>query len=222
MFFLKNSNSKPHNWLIHHIYISNIKKHLSKIKGVVLDVGCGQMPYKELILPYCSSYFGIDNLNLNYTNIKPDIIADALSIPIADQSVDTIVSFQVMEHLTEPQQFLQECFRALKKDGHMLITTPFMWGEHDTPNDFYRYTQFGLKYLAEKVGFTVLSINADTGFWTTHILRFNYAINRLSRGFIKYLLKPIWLNQYIAWALDKIDNNYRTDTASYTVLLQKK
>ena len=40
----------------------------------------------------------------------------------------------------------------------MLISVPFSWNEHEIPNDYGRYTSFGIIYLLEKHGFKVLSL----------------------------------------------------------------
>ena len=99
--------------------------------------------------------------------------------------------------------------------------TPLMWGEHEPPHDYYRYTRYGLRYLAEKVGFEVIAIEPDTGYWSTAVLRFNYSMNRLARGPLRYLMRPLWWNQYLALWLDKLDRKYRVDTATYTTILRK-
>ena len=39
----------------------------------------------------------------------------------------------------------------------MLVTVPFAWNEHEVPNDFGRYTSFGLKYLLEKHGLKLIN-----------------------------------------------------------------
>jgi SAM-dependent methyltransferase len=57
------------------------------------------------------------------------------------------------------EQVLSEISRGLKTDGHILITTPFCWGEHEQPHDFARYTSFGMKSILERSGFRVLSIS---------------------------------------------------------------
>jgi SAM-dependent methyltransferase len=121
----------------------------------------------------------------------------------------------------EPQQFLAEAFRVLKAGGKAVLMTPMMWGEHEPPHDYYRYTRYGLRYLAEKAGFEVISIEPLTGYWSMAALRFNYSMNRLARGPLRYFLRPLWWDQYLALWLDKIDRNYRVDTASYTTILQK-
>lgn len=74
-----------------------------KIK--ILDVGCGNKPYRDLF-DDCE-YTGMD---YSYTGAEPDIIGSAIEIPIDNESYDMVFSTQVIEHVTEPQQMVQECY----------------------------------------------------------------------------------------------------------------
>src|SRR5690606_4123973 len=58
----------------------------------------------------------------------PDVTFRAMNIPpldgIADNSFDTVVSFQVIEHIKDDRLFLQEIHRVLRPGGIAMITTP--------------------------------------------------------------------------------------------------
>jgi SAM-dependent methyltransferase len=212
--------SMPHNWLIHHYTFQSVLRHQGIFRGKVLDVGCGRKPYRDIIEPKCDQYIGMDIEKKDTV----DVVGDAQKLPFDDQSFDVVVAFQLMEHLPEPNQFLSECYRVARPGGHILITTPFMWGEHEQPRDFYRYTRFGLRYLAEKAGFEVCEITPDTGYWPTAVLRFNYWLVRFAKGPLKYLFWPVWLNQYVALLLDSIERRVSvntSDTSTFTTLLKK-
>jgi SAM-dependent methyltransferase len=60
-----------------------------------------------------------------------------------------------MEHLPESKLVLAELSRVLKPGGKMIYTDPLFFEEHEQPFDFYRYTQFGLRYLFGSTGFVV-------------------------------------------------------------------
>ena len=51
-------------------------------------------------------------------------VADALSLPLADQSVDVYVSFETIEHLQQDESYLTEVVRVLASDGLFLCSTP--------------------------------------------------------------------------------------------------
>ena len=108
-----------HNWLV----FKHAQKWLSEwalhIRGTVYDLGCGERPYEDFILQYADTYVGVDWSNTLH-DLKADIVAD-LNQPLAmikDQSDDTVFSVSVMEHLREPQNFLNESFRVLKQGGN--------------------------------------------------------------------------------------------------------
>lgn len=185
-------------------------------------MGCGTSPYKEDIVKVADQYIGIDWANSLHDQSSVDIIANLCEpLPIVDCCADTIVSFQVMEHLKEPGKFLLEVFRILKKDGKILITVPFMWHVHEEPYDYFRYTCHGLKYLFDKVGFQDIAITENTGFWQMWVLKFNYHTTRFARGPLRLIWIPIWLlGQVISPLLDKIDK-HNQETASYTVFARK-
>jgi SAM-dependent methyltransferase len=45
-------------------------------------------------------------------------------LPLAASSVDAIVALQVIEHLDDPDGFLEACGRALKPGGSLIVSTP--------------------------------------------------------------------------------------------------
>lgn len=50
--------------------------------------------------------------------------ADIKSLPFQDNTFDIVVSFETLEHIPEYKNFLQECKRVLKPNGHLIISTP--------------------------------------------------------------------------------------------------
>ena len=135
----------------------NIKELAPVLKGSVLDFGCGSKPYERLFVN-CSDYKGID-INLSghrHTNEKIDIFYDGNKFPIKDESFDNVFSSEVIEHISNIDDIIDEIYRVMKKGGLLLITTPFLWNENEAPYDFARYTSFGLKVLLEKHGFEII------------------------------------------------------------------
>ena len=198
------------------------------IKGTVYDLGCGERPYERFILEHANHYVGVDWSNTLHA-LKADIVAD-LNEPlqtIDDRVADTVFSISVMEHLCEPQQFLEEAFRILKEGGGLLLQVPFQWHVHEAPYDYFRYTEYGLKYLLAKTGFRNIEVTATTGFWSTMALKANYHSLRYIRGpkllryVVRSLLIPFWLaDQSIADFLDRIDSD-KNETAGYIVMAFK-
>jgi SAM-dependent methyltransferase len=210
---------------INNFLIYSINKKIAKslsYNGRVIDLGCGTAPYKHDILKVADEYIGVDWKNSLHDQSHVDVFADLCKpLPFPDEHADTVVSFQVLEHLPEPELFLSECYRILKRGGRGFITVPFMWNVHEAPHDYYRYTRYGLKYLLKKVGFYEIDIKENTGFWQMWILKFNYHTTRFARGPLKLFWIPIWwLGQMIAPILDKYDI-HPEECASYTVVARK-
>lgn len=132
-------------------------KYLGKnISGKTLDVGCGTKPYEKYF--NSTEYIGLEietTIHKNYN--KADVFYKGGKFPFQNEEFDSVVTNQVLEHVFEPDLFLSEINRVLKKGGNLLITVPFVWDEHEQPYDYARYSSFGLKYLLENKGFEIIA-----------------------------------------------------------------
>ncbi len=222
------SNRGWDNWLIYNIGDRFLEKYSKYYKGKLYDLGCGEAPYKEYFLQYSDSYVGVDWTKTLH-NSRADIVSDLnKKIELEDAVADTIVSLSVMEHLCEPQIFLNEAYRILKKDGNMILQVPWQWWIHEAPHDYFRYTPYGLEYMFKKAGFYDIKVEAQTGFFTMWLMKINYFSSRLVRGpkllrwLIKIVLIPFWtLNQLIAPFLDGLDGAWEAESQGYFVHAKK-
>jgi SAM-dependent methyltransferase len=219
----------PGSWetfrLNHTYLISKINSDIAKslpYRGRVVDMGCGNAPYKQIILSKADEYVGVDWPSSKHDTSQVDIFANlAGPLPLDSDWADTITSFQVLEHLSEPEFFLRECCRILRRGGQILMTVPFMWRVHEAPHDYYRYTSHGLEYLLEKAGFVDITLTANTGVWQTLALKFSYQTAKRARGILKpFFGATWWVLQHAAPILDRYDPN-PAETASYTVTARK-
>jgi SAM-dependent methyltransferase len=129
----------------------------------VLDAGSGDnSAYRELF--HHATYESADNGTFA---TPPTYACDLRSIPVEPARYDAIVCTQVLEHVPEPTAVLQELHRVLKPGGRLYLSCPFYFPEHLQPHDYYRYTQFGLRYLMGEAGFTVDEIRWLEGYATT-------------------------------------------------------
>jgi SAM-dependent methyltransferase len=135
----------------------NIKAYSKNIKGMTLDIGCGSKPYEKLFLS--EKYIGMDirTSGHDHANSFVDVFYDGAEIPFGNDYFDSIVCFEVLEHVFNPDVFLSEACRVLKSGGIAVFTVPFMWDEHEQPYDFARYSSFGLSHIFRKAGFTIVS-----------------------------------------------------------------
>jgi SAM-dependent methyltransferase len=139
-----------------------ISSNLNMLKGKLLDLGCGEMPYKEYIMDgnkKIVEYIGVDIRNsAHHQEVKPDVYWDAKKIPLHGNSVDSIIATEFFEHIPNISEILLECFRVLRKNGVILFTVPFVWPLHETPYDQYRYTPYSLKRLFKEAGFRSITV----------------------------------------------------------------
>ncbi|WP_346777479.1 class I SAM-dependent methyltransferase [Rhodococcus sp. HNM0563] len=96
----------------------------------VLEAGAGEGYGADMIADVATRVIGLDydesavaHIRARYprVDIRQGNLAD---LPLDDASVDTIVNFQVIEHLWDQDQFLRECHRVLTPGGELLISTP--------------------------------------------------------------------------------------------------
>ena len=116
-----------------HLHRYNIISDLVKDK-VVLDIACGTGYGSEILSQNAKYVYGvdisketIDYCNENYKRDNLSYMEGSISeIPIENNSIDAIVSFETIEHVTEElqEQFLREIPRVLKEDGILIISTP--------------------------------------------------------------------------------------------------
>ncbi|WP_205421239.1 class I SAM-dependent methyltransferase [Rhizobium terrae] len=140
--------------------------------ALVLDAGAGSQKYSGKFLR--QRYEAADFEKVDKPYAKSTYVCDLRAIPVEDQRFDAIIFTQVMEHLPEPQMVLAEFNRILKPGGRIFFSAPLCFEEHEKPYDFYRYTQFALRYLFDKAGFEVTDLRWLEGFMGTaaHLLRY--------------------------------------------------
>lgn len=143
-----------------------IDNSLNLLEGTLLDLGCGEMPYKHYILSNSKveKYIGLDIENPTYQkNTKPDLFWDGNKIPLENDSVDCVLATEFFEHVPYPEKILAEVKRVLKPGGLLLLTVPFIWPLHTMPYDEYRYTPFSLERILKNSGFDDINIKALGG-----------------------------------------------------------
>ncbi len=122
------------------------------IKGKTLDIGGGSSKYRSLIIPHVSEYLVSDL----YHTKGIDFIEDARKLSHKDKTFDSVLSFQLLEHVDDTHAVVREMYRVLKDDGIAIVTAPFLGAQHEHPSDFHRFTLEGMRWYFEKEGFNVI------------------------------------------------------------------
>lgn len=122
-----------------------LKKH---VKGRFIDLGCGDLPFKEQLAPFVSVY---DSLDFFPGNSEVTYVSDLQQIDqVADEIYDSAMCLEVLEHIPNPARAINEIFRILKPGGICVVSVPHLSRLHEEPYDFYWFTRYGLQYLFEQ------------------------------------------------------------------------
>ncbi len=130
------------------------------LQGLALDVGSGACPYRALAESHASRLLLMDH---NAQPIRIDLRGDIQNIPLRAEAVDSVLCFQVLEHVANPFEGIAEIGRVLRPGGILLLSVPHLSRLHELPHDYYRYTEYGLRELAKTGGFAVLKLEPVGG-----------------------------------------------------------
>ncbi|MFB3903969.1 MAG: class I SAM-dependent methyltransferase [Acidobacteriota bacterium] len=198
----------------------------------VLDAGAGEARFAGYFSEhfYVSLDSCIGDALWDYSRIR--VIADLAALPLREDTVDTALNIQVLEHVPDPAAVLGELYRVLRRGGRLYLTAPQGWAEHQQPHDFYRFTRYALKRLLAQAGFKHIEIEPLGGYFHYLGHRLTYApkvlFPPLPRA-IRVLLFPLELAMLALFCvvfpitcyyLDSLDGN-REFTLGYRCLAQK-
>lgn len=142
-------------------YQRYLKEH---VRGKLVDLGCGQVPFYQAYKDFAASVTCADWENSMHKNPHLDVHVNLNeTLPFADDEFDTVILSDVMEHLSRPENLWREMHRILSKEGKVILNVPFLYKIHETPHDFFRYTEFMLRQYASDSGFTVLLLEPTAG-----------------------------------------------------------
>lgn len=103
----------------------------AKFQGRILDAGCGDGTMLTNLKKHHPSIrmYGTDISKEGCRLARERGIIAKISdlnhkIPFKNNFFDFIIAHEVIEHLTDPDEFLEECNRTLKKGGYLVVTTP--------------------------------------------------------------------------------------------------
>jgi SAM-dependent methyltransferase len=208
----KRMAGNSHNWLVHRILWNHLSEVIPKYaKGRLLDIGCSDKPYEALARSFIDDYIGLDHATSQHSLSKADIIADAYNTTLEDSSFDTVLSTSVLEHLERPHDAVTEIYRILKPEGYVILTCPLFWHIHEDPRDFFRYTEYGLRFVFEKAGFEIVEIRPLSGFVVTFAQEFVYFLNILKRNrILSHMISLLqWGIQRTAYSLNRYDKSFQ-------------
>jgi glycosyltransferase involved in cell wall biosynthesis/SAM-dependent methyltransferase len=120
-----------HNIRLEHLHRYLLAREISHAKRV-LDIACGEGYGSAILSTVAAHVIGVD--------IAADVVQHATvkyggphvefrqgsceSIPLDDRSVDIVVSFETIEHISAHEEMMREIRRVLRADGRLIISSP--------------------------------------------------------------------------------------------------
>ncbi|NJN67995.1 MAG: class I SAM-dependent methyltransferase [Chloroflexaceae bacterium] len=128
-----------------------LAQHTPAISGRVLSIGSGDdydregKRYRDYF-PNCSAYI-TSEVTMGFGT---SMLADIRCMPFAKGSIDCIFCSGVLEHVDDWQSGLREMTYLLKQGGILLLGLPFRQPIHMAPYDYWRFTEYGIRYMLQQ------------------------------------------------------------------------
>jgi len=136
-----------------------VKENKDRIKGPILEIG-SRFYKEETSINYRELFPGVDYASIDFTggnnvDIVIDITAeiDEVKNKLGNKSFQCIICNSVLEHVDNIFRAAGNIQELLSKDGILFLSVPFIWEEHGYPNDFWRFTPNGIKFLFQGIKF---------------------------------------------------------------------
>ncbi len=193
------------------------------VKGKLIDLGCGDAPFKRKIEGLVTRY---DTLDLFPRRTELTYVSDIQDMPaVPSASYNSAICLEVLEHVADPFRAIREIYRILAPGGVLIASAPHLSRLHDPPHDYFRYTNFGLQSMLEQVGFRIVCIRQRGG-----LLSFlGHQISTILLAFVwnrEWIRKVVWVvnSWLIAKACFVLDEMLSLDeefAAGYVVVAVK-
>ena len=165
--------------------------------------------------------------NKKLIKITKDYSFHYKKINLGKTTGDLIIIPNLLHHVEDVESLILQSKNILKKNGYIYIFEPLLRELHQTPEDYGRFTPYGLQRKMEKLGFINFKIEFNGGPFTAAAYCWDQAIQYLPSGKRKKEIN--WLNKNITH-YKKLDLKYsknliRKNTkfpVSFSILAQKK
>jgi SAM-dependent methyltransferase len=165
-----------------------LKNALPELKpGKILEIGAG---IHNSSIEDLKGEFDYVSLNLLFSE-KPEIVADACAMPLPDNSLESIIILEVLEHVPAGDILISECLRVLKNEGIIIGSTRFIHPEHGAPHDYYRFTEESLRILLSDFSERKIEKLGNRFHVLVDIITENYSFLKILNRILQHIrLKP--------------------------------
>ncbi|HFU76307.1 MAG TPA: class I SAM-dependent methyltransferase [Arcobacter sp.] len=182
----------------------------TSFSGMVLDIGGKKDNKRGKFRPPLNQVDSWEYLNID-EDTNPDYLCSADSIPVEDEHFDMVLLCEVLEHLENPEEVLNEAQRVLKKGGRVIISMPFLNAIHADPYDYQRWTDFKFQAELKKSGFSNIDIvPMGSVFAVIYDILYVASSNRFYRKLFLYPLSLVFrpLDRWVSKRVKKINTGY--------------
>lgn len=124
--------------------------------GKLIDLGCGDVPLFPLYRHLVDEIVCADWATSTHVDFRCDL---SQAFPLRSSSFDTIILSDVLEHIPSGEMLWNEMSRILKPGGRVILSTPFYYGIHASPYDYFRFTAHALRRFAKSANLEIIVLD---------------------------------------------------------------
>jgi SAM-dependent methyltransferase len=202
--------------------------------GVALDCGCGNQPFRDVVLEQGFQYESLDLSQNSFNNVDYlcalDCAADEF-IAVIDKRYSLVLVTEVLEHVSDWYAAFANIASVMEPGGYALLTAPFFYPLHEEPYDFCRPTVHQFEKVSRSAGLEVHSImkagNAVDVIGTIlGASRITYSLHARPSVFAKIINRFLLKSQEIVFKLlvkyhGRLDSSCESIYLSNVVVLKK-
>jgi SAM-dependent methyltransferase len=188
--------------------------------GKLLDAGAGNQVFRDIVEDQCEIYESLDlkdSEDISY-------VQDIRDTDLDSESFDTVFCRNVLEHIRNPGDALDEMSRITSQEGKIILTLPHLAYLHNQPDDYYRFTRYGVRELVEDTNLQVVEMREAGGlfsFLAYSLSTFGFGIAfsiPIIADILYYANLPL---QHLAILLDNLTGNKTYFPLNYVIVLSK-
>jgi len=125
---------------------------VESVPGLVLNFGAGSRSYGARVV----------NLDVEPA-MGVQVVNQSGGVPFKTGTFNGVLMEYVLEHVPDVSPLLSEVYRILKPGAQVLITVPFKQNFHACPNDYWRFTEQGIRLVLQRLGFEQIEVKVYGG-----------------------------------------------------------